>query len=160
MNKKQTQRVKNALRRLTFSDPFWKAAKKRAYVDAGVHRCENCGVLTYNGVSLKNVTKMFEKYGEIFTVEKPDRKKRMRYYGIEIDHIVPVVDPIEGNSGWDEFIPRLFPDSFEAYMCLCISCHSIKTKCENIDRGTDKGDWDDFFDLTEEDNPDIINIEV
>lgn len=148
-------------------DPFRSAAKKRCYVDKGIHRCENCTMLTYNGSSLKNATKMFEKYGEIFTVERTRKKKGKpitKFYGFELDHVHPVVDPETGDKGWDLYVPRMFPDTAEGYLGLCMFCHGIKTKMENIERGKDKGDWDSFFDsfcdeeLTGTSNPAIMNL--
>jgi 5-methylcytosine-specific restriction endonuclease McrA len=48
---------------------------------------------------------------------------------IQVDHIEPVVDPIEGFKTWDEFISRLFC-SKENLQVLCKECHLKKTKQE------------------------------
>lgn len=144
MTKQQIQKVKNALRKLTFSDPFRNAAKKRAYIAPGLHKCENCGVLCYSGSSLRNLEQLSEQYGEICTVDKWI-KGRIRYYGIELDHIEPVVEPINGFLDWNLFMERMFPENSKSFQNLCVICHNIKTKMENEDRGRDNIDWDDFY---------------
>lgn len=148
MNKKQIQNVKNALRKANRQDYIRAQAKRRCHVDAAVHRCENCGVLCYDGKSFTNLTKMFEKYGEIFSITKVTNyrgKQKTSYVGLEIDHVEPVVPPTEGEYDWNLYVPRMFPDTPEGYMGLCAFCHAIKTKMENMERGKDFTDWDDFF---------------
>lgn len=50
---------------------------------------------------------------------------------IAVDHVKPVVDPIEGWQGVVVFAHRLFCE-FENLKALCIdNCHSRKTKKEN-----------------------------
>lgn len=44
---------------------------------------------------------------------------------IQIDHIEPVVDPLKGFVGWDEYITRLFCGE-EGFQALCKPCHKIK----------------------------------
>lgn len=48
---------------------------------------------------------------------------------VQVDHRIPVVDPLEGFKDWDEYIKRLFcePDNLQV---LCRSCHLSKTKTE------------------------------
>lgn len=50
---------------------------------------------------------------------------------VEVDHILPVVDPTVGFVDWDTFISRLFSPE-ENYSVLCIPCHRKKTKEERI----------------------------
>jgi 5-methylcytosine-specific restriction endonuclease McrA len=49
---------------------------------------------------------------------------------VEVDHIVPVVDPSVGFVDWNTFIARLFTER-ENYQTLCKPCHKLKTKEEN-----------------------------
>src|ERR1700733_12459141 len=50
---------------------------------------------------------------------------------IAIDHVVPVTDPIQGFTGWQDYVERMFPD-YGGYQVLCqATCHSKKTKREN-----------------------------
>jgi len=49
---------------------------------------------------------------------------------VEVDHIIPVVDPKEGFKDWNTFIARMFTP-LENYQVLCKKCHKIKTKEEN-----------------------------
>jgi len=48
---------------------------------------------------------------------------------IQVDHVVPVVDPEAGFQSWDVFISRLFCD-VNNLAVLCKTCHEIKTNKE------------------------------
>ena len=48
---------------------------------------------------------------------------------VQVDHIVPVVDPVTGFTTWDDFISRLFCDK-DNLQVLCTECHKIKSKEE------------------------------
>lgn len=48
---------------------------------------------------------------------------------VEMDHVVPVVDPAVGFVSWDEKIERMYPE-IEGYQALCPDCHTAKTKAE------------------------------
>lgn len=52
---------------------------------------------------------------------------------VQVDHILPIVDPKKGFISWDEFIARLFCPT-DNLQTLCKECHSIKTKEENNKR--------------------------
>lgn len=52
---------------------------------------------------------------------------------VHIDHIQPVIDPINGFVGFDSYIERLFCDVSNLQV-LCIYCHKGKTKIENKTR--------------------------
>ncbi len=47
-----------------------------------------------------------------------------------MDHIHPVIDPVEGWRGFDSYLTRLLC-STEGYQGLCKPCHYIKTQQEN-----------------------------
>jgi hypothetical protein len=49
----------------------------------------------------------------------------------KMDHVDPVVDPIKGYTTLDEYAERMLPDHHSGYQCLCLDCHSEKTKGEN-----------------------------
>lgn len=48
---------------------------------------------------------------------------------VQVDHILPVVDPATGFTTWDEYIERMYC-SKENFQILCKSCHQIKTQQE------------------------------
>ena len=48
---------------------------------------------------------------------------------VQVDHIVPAVDPATGFTNWDEYISRLFCDENNLQV-LCKACHNIKTQGE------------------------------
>lgn len=48
---------------------------------------------------------------------------------LQVDHIVPVIDPVVGFTTWDEMADRLFC-SKENFQVLCKTCHQDKTNQE------------------------------
>lgn len=52
---------------------------------------------------------------------------------VQVDHVSPIVCPIEGFVSWDKFIENLFC-SKKNLQVLCKPCHSVKTKSENLKR--------------------------
>ena len=50
---------------------------------------------------------------------------------IQVDHLVPAVDPKTGWVDWNTFIERLFCEK-DNLQCLCRECHSAKTKEEAV----------------------------
>ncbi len=52
---------------------------------------------------------------------------------VQIDHIKPIVSPIDGFVSWDVFINNLFCDK-ENLQVLCVACHKAKTEKENNKR--------------------------
>ena len=45
---------------------------------------------------------------------------------IQVDHDIPVIDPIKGFEDWNIFVERLFCDP-ENLKLLCKPCHKVKT---------------------------------
>ena len=56
-------------------------------------------------------------------------KKEFPSKEVNVDHILPVVDPITGFVDWNTFIERLFCKE-ENLQVLCSKCHTEKTKQE------------------------------
>jgi 5-methylcytosine-specific restriction endonuclease McrA len=50
---------------------------------------------------------------------------------VQVDHIIPVVDPVKGFKDWNTFIKRLFCEASNL-QTVCKECHKRKTKEENI----------------------------
>ena len=50
---------------------------------------------------------------------------------VQVDHILPVVDPHVGFVSWDVYIERLFCEQ-DNLQTLCTSCHKKKTKEEKV----------------------------
>jgi 5-methylcytosine-specific restriction endonuclease McrA len=50
---------------------------------------------------------------------------------VQVDHILPAVDPLIGFVSWDEFINRLFCPASNLQI-LCKDCHQVKTKAERL----------------------------
>lgn len=48
---------------------------------------------------------------------------------VQVDHIIPVVDPNLGFTTWDDIIDRMFCEQ-EFLQVLCKSCHDNKTTVE------------------------------
>jgi len=57
-------------------------------------------------------------------------KDNWRNKDICLDHIDPVIDPVEGFKDWNEYIRRLFCDA-EGFQVLCRDCHLKKSRAEN-----------------------------
>jgi len=85
----------------------------------------------------KNIALEQAKTSREFTLVKPKDRSRIAYEcfickgvfrskEINVDHIIPVVDPESGFSTFDDYIERLFVN-VEGYQILCIECHKIKT---------------------------------
>lgn len=56
---------------------------------------------------------------------------------VEVDHVLPVVDPVAGFVSWDEFIKRLYCP-VENLQVLDKTCHALKTTSERQARKTSK----------------------
>ena len=54
---------------------------------------------------------------------------------VQVDHTVPVIDPVNGFETWDIFVERLFCDIGNLSV-LCKPCHKIKTDEEKAIRAT------------------------
>lgn len=93
---------------------------ERQKVDKAIYRCEGCSCECYFGRSPDAYEKHKLKY--------PDVK-----FGLDLDHITPVVDIKKGMGSWDEFIIGLFCPA-EDLQVLCKECHSAKTQEENKQR--------------------------
>lgn len=48
---------------------------------------------------------------------------------VQVDHINPVIDPVEGFTSWDDVINNMFCEA-ENLQVLCTTCHKIKTAGE------------------------------
>lgn len=52
---------------------------------------------------------------------------------VQVDHIIPVVDPATGWDGWDSFIDRMFCP-VHSLRVLCKECHHGVTQDQNLTR--------------------------
>ena len=52
---------------------------------------------------------------------------------MKADHILPVIDPVEGFVGWDSYISRMFCEA-DGWQALCGPCHDRKTAAERAMR--------------------------
>ena len=50
---------------------------------------------------------------------------------VDVDHVIPVVDPAKGFQDWNTYFERMFCD-ISNFQCLCKPCHKIKTKAEKV----------------------------
>ena len=120
MNSKVKNIIIAALRKINRN--YWeprKTAKNRCKVDKALYKCEECGVLVYEGKSAVSYFALQEKY----------HPQEVRMERFDMDHRVPVV-ALEGWEDWNTFIDRLFCAE-ENWQGLCSSvCHSKKTKAE------------------------------
>jgi 5-methylcytosine-specific restriction endonuclease McrA len=54
---------------------------------------------------------------------------------VQVDHIIPVIDPVKGFESWDVFVDRLFCEE-DNLAVLCKSDHKNKTNEEKAVRAT------------------------
>ena len=64
-------------------------------------------------------------------------KKEYPAKEVNVDHVIPVVDPAKGFTTWDDFISRLFCEKSNLQV-LCSACHTIKTRQEREVRNGSK----------------------
>jgi len=56
---------------------------------------------------------------------------------VNVDHIEPIVDPVQGFVDWNTFVERLFCDK-DNLQVLCKTCHDLKTKKEKSETTNQK----------------------
>lgn len=54
---------------------------------------------------------------------------------VNVDHVIPVVDPKKGKTTWDNYLARLLVEEKKGrkrlLQVLCKGCHDVKTAAEN-----------------------------
>jgi 5-methylcytosine-specific restriction endonuclease McrA len=60
-------------------------------------------------------------------------KKHFVAADVQVDHVLPVVDPKVGFVSWDDFINRIFCE-IENLQVMCKPCHKVKTEEEKLER--------------------------
>jgi 5-methylcytosine-specific restriction endonuclease McrA len=60
-------------------------------------------------------------------------KKQFVAADVQVDHVLPVVDPKVGFVSWDDFINRIFCE-IENLQVMCKPCHKVKTELEKAER--------------------------
>lgn len=58
--------------------------------------------------------------------------------GIALDHVDPVVNPVNGYEDMDVYADRMLPDTEWGFQVLCHPCHDTKTAGENAIRKESK----------------------
>ena len=95
--------IKSLLRKGTMRWGPVNTTKKKAWVERGKYLCKGC-----------------EKVVPL-TV---DKKKN-----VFVDHIHPVINPVEGFTTWDDYIERMFCEERNLQV-LCKKCHDAKSEKE------------------------------
>lgn len=121
LDNKLQNRIIQALRKINRN--YWgprKAAKLKCKVNKALYKCEECGVLVYEGKSAVSYFNYVEMYAP----------KEVRMERFDMDHTQPVVDPAVGFVDWNTYMDRLFCPE-ENWKGLCSEvCHKAKTKAE------------------------------
>lgn len=120
MDRRFQEKIKRALRKLSWSWKPYINAKNAAKVDKATFECASCAKYCYTGKSQKNFTSIKNSY----------KMKDVEMVGtVYVDHIEPVEDPVKGWSSWDNYMERLYcPES--NLQVLCKECHDAKTNEE------------------------------
>jgi 5-methylcytosine-specific restriction endonuclease McrA len=109
----------------------WTPARLKAFIVSGLRACS------------RRYPPKFETLAEAKTEKKINRKtKRLAQHykcnackgdfpstEVQVDHIIPVIDPLTGFVDWNTYIERMFCEKSNLQV-LCKDCHSIKTKEE------------------------------
>lgn len=82
-------------------------------------------------VLAKSVVGTGKKCKKCQIVIKPQTLKKRTFSGVEVDHIIPVVDPLHGQTSWDEYITKKLGATEADLQVLCVSCHDKKSGAEN-----------------------------
>lgn len=56
-------------------------------------------------------------------------KKEFPAKDVQVDHIIPIIDPVVGFTTWDDVISRMFCE-IDNLQVLCTQCHTLKTTAE------------------------------
>lgn len=104
MDHKKKAHAISSLRRGTYKWSERWKAEKRSHIDRGLYLCEN-----------------------------PECGQLLKKNQTQMDHVIPVVDPEKGWNGFDSFVDRLYVNA-DMWQRLCETCHSVKTKNENLIR--------------------------
>lgn len=105
--------IKSALRAASVRWPPKHAVRKAAWVERGKYRCAG-----------------YKRRSHIVPASlpaPPGKKKRIN--NVQVDHIEPVIDPVDGFLSWDETIARMFCEA-DGLQVLCKECHDKKTQEE------------------------------
>lgn len=105
--------IKSALRAASVRWPPKHAVRKAAWVKRGVYRCEGYKRRAHN----------------VPASLPPPAGKNRRINNVQVDHRVPIVDPLEGFVSWDKIIERMFCEA-KGLQVLCYECHKYKTQDE------------------------------
>lgn len=65
------------------------------------------------------------------------KKGNRRLNNALVDHILPIVDPVEGFHSWDKTVARMFVEE-DGLQVLCKSCHDAKTADERKARNDER----------------------
>jgi hypothetical protein len=104
LDKKVKSHAISSLRRGSYRWPGRWEAEKRSHIGRGEYCCEN-----------------------------PDCGLILKKKETSMDHVEPVVDPLVGYTGLDSYAERLYVEA-HMWQRLCDSCHSTKSKAENLIR--------------------------
>lgn len=104
MDKKVKSFAINSLRRASYRWPGRYMAMKKAHIGRNQYKCAHCPEGTVH-----------------------PRK------GVNLDHVIPVVDPETGYQNLDEYATRLLVEE-SGFQVLCIACHDKKTAEEDSRR--------------------------
>lgn len=122
MIKKEQEWLKRELRRISYKWPARKEALKAARVSRGKYICAIC---------------LEDSIDALYGPKE-----------INLDHIDPVIDPLDGFIDWNNYIDRLFCPE-DNWQVLCKHHHDVKTRIENevrkqIAKEKNEGVYDDL----------------
>ena len=105
--------IKGILRAATYKWGPKQSIKKAARVSRGIYLCAGYDIPPHE-----------------VPLTLPPKEGKKRIPNIEVDHIIPVIDPKEGFVSWDKVILRMFCEENNLQI-LCKECHKRKSNNGN-----------------------------
>lgn len=125
--------------RKTFNGGAWTEGRYRTFVTSALRAGARRWPPKYSTLNAaKTEKKINPKTGRIAQHFKCEMcQQEFTQKEMEVDHIRPVIDPVEGFKSWDSFIDRLFCEA-NNLQAICKGCHKEKTKQEKAVRNENR----------------------
>lgn len=125
----------NGLLRLSYNDSEWTPARFKSFIISALRTATRRWPPKFKAMKEACIGRKTNKATNklAYHYKCAHCKKLYVAKDIQVDHILPVVDTVNGFQGWDVFVNRMFCEK-ENLQVLCKPCHSIKTQMEKEER--------------------------
>ncbi len=121
--------------RTVFNDGEWTLARFNSFVKSALRSASQRWPVKYKVLSEAYVgQKINESSGRLAKHYKcKSCEKDYPAKNVQVDHVKPIIDPVQGFTTWDEVIYNMFCER-DNLQVLCKTCHDTKTKSEKEER--------------------------